>query len=182
MINNIIFAFVAALVLLGGALVYLVYRVHTVSCKANELYSIGMNKVMEIDKRLEKEVNMRAWQINTLRDKLKAVTTALEAEKRMRIHDAAIQIKSVNEQIKEIDERTKNALERTENAQNSIKNELDELNSVFNDLVQGYLAAETEAANAEARAEEAFNKGINNIINYGDSVARLNKEGINGRQ
>lgn len=171
--NNIIFAFVTVIMLLAGALVYLVYRIRAVSCKVNELYSIGMNAVRAVDERLAKNVEGLCEQLYDLGLQIDDIKSQIEVISRL---EAA-----ADEHEKEL-ERTKNALEHTENAQNSIKNELDELNGVFNDLVQGYLAAETEAANAEARAEEAFNKGMNSIINYGDGIARLNKEGLNGRQ
>lgn len=164
--NNIIFAFVTVIILLAGALVYLVYRIRAASCKVNELYSFGMNAVRAVDERLAKNVEGLCEQLYDLG---------------LQIDDIKSQIEVISRLEAAADEHEKE-LERTKNAQNSIKNELDELNRVFNDLVQGYLAQEAEAASAEARAQEEWSKGLNSIIGYGENIARLNKEAINGRE
>lgn len=174
MINNFVFIFIAALAVLIGAVAYLFYRVRLAGCKANELYSIGINALRKLDERLTAADAELRQQLNGLDCQIEAESEHLNA--------CVASLKAEISALKELDITRGHADEERAEELKRIKNELEELNRVFNDLVQDYLAQEAEAASAAARAEEAFTDGLNGIINYGENIAKLNKEGLNGRQ
>lgn len=181
MVINFNIVFSIAVLVLAGDVIYLLYQMRAEGRRRNELYSILINNIRELDERLR-------GNISGVRSKVDANSAELDEMQRHykylchQVDDVNIRFHAINVQMAQGESSWKQREEEHDKELESLRNQMDELNTVFNDLVQGYLAQETERESAEARAQEVWNEGLTGIINYGENIARLNKEVINGRQ
>ena len=64
----------------------------------------------------------------------------------------------------------------------ALEEELVALKETFDATIEELTEAETEKARAEAKSEEAWAKGVSNIIGYGDDIPMVSMEGVYGRK
>lgn len=76
----------------------------------------------------------------------------------------------------------KDKLDALSNEFNVLSDEFNTFKITFDTTVEELMEAETEKARAEAKSEEAWTKGVSNIIGYGDDIPMVSMEGVYGRK